>query len=57
MKSKRFYAMKDGYWWSVVDTQTMKRVQCPLEYLGYYHRKKDAKIVAKAMNQKAVRGE
>lgn len=52
MKSaKRYAAMKDGYRWSVVDLWTMKRVPCPLSYIGYYMTKKDAQLVAKTLNQ------
>jgi hypothetical protein len=51
-KNDRYEAMRDGHWWSVVDLKTMKRVPCPLNYIGYYHNKKDARLVAKALNQK-----
>jgi len=50
--TKRFAAMKDGHWWSVVDLQTMKRVPCPLDYIGHYHYKKDAQLAAKVLNYK-----
>jgi hypothetical protein len=51
---KRFVAMKDGHWWSVVDLHTMKRVPCPLEYIRYYNSKKEAKLVAKALNSRCA---
>jgi hypothetical protein len=49
-KYPRYAAMKDGYRWSVVDLWTMKKVPCPLDYIGYYYNKKDAKLVAKTLN-------
>lgn len=57
MKVKKFVAMKDGHWWCVVNTQTLKKVPAPQTYINYIIRKKDAKILAKALNQKAVRGD
>lgn len=52
MKVKKFVAMKDGHWWCVVNTETFKKVPPPQDYIKYIIRKKDAKILAKALNQK-----
>ena len=52
MKVKKYVAMADGHWWCVVNTETLKKVPPPMSYIGYIQRKKDAKLLAKALNQR-----